>query len=71
MDVRELARRGPLLVRPRSVVVPVGHEDGGIGGTQTMHWDGRIDANVFARPVRIRMRADQRDAFMRSLRMEP
>ena len=42
--------------------VPVPHEQDGLtrpSGKQTYHWDGRVDATVFARPVRLRPATDE------------
>lgn len=36
-----------------SLVVPVQREDNGkVGGQYTHHWDGRVDATVYAEPAR-------------------
>jgi hypothetical protein len=43
---------GPVLLKPRSRRIVVPHElDGKPAGVQIEHWDGRVDANIFARPV--------------------
>lgn len=31
--------------------------DGSVGGTQTEHWDGRVDANVHLKPINLKTQA--------------
>lgn len=68
MDVRTLASpKRPLLITPRSNRIIVAHDDGGVAGEQVEHWDGRVDATIFARPVRVELPRDLREPVLRAL----
>ena len=57
--LRSVALKGAGMQIPRArvvdgnKVVSVEHEHGGVAGEETHHPDGRVDANVFARSVKV------------------